>query len=68
MTAGEVRADISSHIRGTPKGEELLRRRGPEPGRYGKDAKPHRTARDATSINADARDPIDPKMPFLPPA
>lgn len=68
MAAREVRPDISSHTAGTPKGEELLRRKGPEPGRNQKNAKPHRTARDATSIDAEARDPIDPKMPFLPPA
>jgi len=66
--AREVRPDISSHTKGTPRGEELVRRKGREPGRYGKEDKPHRTARDATSIDAEARDPIDPSMPFLPPA
>jgi hypothetical protein len=56
---------LPAHTRGTPKGEERKRRQGPEPGR--KREPPHRTARDATSINATARDPIDKRMPYLPP-
>jgi hypothetical protein len=66
MASREVRPDISAHTPGTPKGEERLRREGPEPGR--EQPKLGRTARDATSINAAARDPIDPRMPHLPPA
>jgi hypothetical protein len=60
-----VRPDTPSHTPGTPKGEELVRRKGREPGRQNE--KLGRTARDATSINAEARDPIDPRMPHLPP-
>jgi hypothetical protein len=55
---------ISSHTPGTTRGEETVIREGPEPGRE----KGTRTARDATSINAASRDPIDPRMPYLPPA
>jgi hypothetical protein len=50
----------------TNKGEELVRQKGREPGRApGQPA--YRTARDATGLNAAARDPIDPRMPHLPP-
>ena len=65
MASGEVRPDISSHTPGTPKGEERVRRDGREPGR--REDPPQRTARDATSINPEARGPIDPRMPQLPP-
>jgi len=65
MQRRDVRIDISSHTPGTPKGEERLREEGPEPGRRSR--KTGRTARDATGINAEARDPIDPAMPHLPP-
>jgi hypothetical protein len=60
------RPDICSHTPGTPRGEERVRRHGREPGRQNK--KTSRTARDATSINAEGREPIDPRMPHLPPA
>jgi hypothetical protein len=60
------KSDVSAHTPGTPRGEERISREGREPGR---DDRWHvRTARDATSICASARDPIDPRMPFLPPA
>ena len=65
MATPQVSPDISSHTPGTPKGEEVVQRHGREPGRS-KD-KPHRTARDSTSINAKAREPIDPRMPEMPP-
>jgi len=53
-----------THVPGTTRGEEMLFHKGPEPGREtGK-----RTARDSTSVNPHARDPIDPRMPYLPPA
>lgn len=55
---------IPSHTPGTTRGEETVLKKGPEPGRE----RGGRTARDATSINSDARDPIDPRMPHLPPA
>ncbi len=66
MANQEVRPDLPSHTPGTPKGEERVRHAGREPGR--EHVKLGRTARDATSINAKARDPIDPRMPHMPPA
>jgi hypothetical protein len=62
----EVRPDLPAHTPGTPKGEERVRQQGREPGR--EQQRLGRTARDATSINASSRDPIDPRMPHLPPA
>ena len=52
-----------SHTPGTTRGEEMVLKKGPEPGRE----TGTRTARDATSISAKARDPIDPRMPHMPP-
>jgi hypothetical protein len=66
MADNDARADLPSHTPGTPKGEERVRRHGREPGRDNK--KSTRTARDSTSINAQACGPIDPRMPHLPPA
>jgi hypothetical protein len=66
MARHEVRPDISAHTPGTPKGEERVRREGPEPGR--ENPRIGRTARDSTGINAEARKPIDPRMPQMPPA
>ncbi len=62
----EVRPDISAHTKGTPKGEERVRRHGREPGRHDKD--PARTARDSTGVNPNGVEPIDPRMPHMPPA
>ncbi len=62
----DSRAELPAHTPGTPRGEELVRRLGREPGRDNR--KGVRTSRDATSINADDRAPIDPRMPHLPPA
>lgn len=59
-------SELPAHTPGTPRGEELVRTLGREPGREGRSG--GRTARDATSINPAARGPIDPKMPHLPPA
>ena len=56
--------DIVAHQRGVHSGEQWTAKGGKEPGREGK----VRTARDSTSINAKSRDPIDPRMPYLPPA
>ena len=56
--------ELPAHVHGSRKGEEEIRRSGREPGREGRG----RTARDSTSINADKRDPIDPRMPNIPPA
>jgi hypothetical protein len=66
MANREARPDLPAHTPGTPKGEERVRREGREPGR--ENVKLGRTARDATSINPAARDPIDPRMPHMPPA
>jgi hypothetical protein len=65
MERRDVRPDLPSHTPGTPRGEERVRREGREPGR--EDTKVGRVARDSTSINPRARDPIDPRMPHLPP-
>jgi hypothetical protein len=66
MARQEVTPDLPSHTKGTPKGEERVMREGLEPGRQRQG--PHRTARDSTSINPEARAPIDPRMPQMPPA
>lgn len=66
MAKIEVTPDLPSHTPGTPKGEERVLRSGREAGRQQKE--PYRTARDSTSINPEAREPIDPRMPELPPA
>jgi hypothetical protein len=60
------KAALPAHTPGTPKGEERVLREGLEPGRHKK--APHRTARDSTGINAKDREPIDPRMPQMPPA
>lgn len=54
---------MSSHTPGCKEGNELKIKKGPEPGREGN----KRTARDSTSINSKSRDPIDPRMPHMPP-
>ncbi len=66
MASDYVRPDLPSHTPGTPKGEERVGREGREPGRDSSTTT--RTARDSTSINPQAREPIDPRMPHLPPA
>jgi hypothetical protein len=63
MGRQHVKPDTPSHTKGTHKGEEWARKY-PEPGRESKTA----TARSSTSINPEARGPIDPRMPNLPPA
>lgn len=65
----EFDQDSTSHDGGTRKGEELG---GSEAGRHSgpdhpDDQSPGSTARDATSINPDAEEPIDPSMPHMPP-
>lgn len=59
-------SDMPTHTPGTVKGEEWVIKYGREPGR--EDPNVNRTARDSTSINAASRDPIDPRMPNIPPA
>jgi hypothetical protein len=66
MARQDVRPDLPSHTPGTPKGEERVLQHGREAGR--RNQEPHRTARDSTSINPEARRPIDPRMPEMPPA
>lgn len=66
MQRHDSRSELPNHTPGTPRGEELVRKLGREPGRDGPDH--GRTARDATSINPAGRDPIDPRMPHMPPA
>jgi hypothetical protein len=56
------------HVPGTHKGEELVFRRGREPGRGEQGVRGYRSSRDSTSINAAAQGPIDPRMPEMPPA
>ena len=58
------KSKMPSHTPGTTRGEEMVLKQGPEPGRE----TGTRTARDSTSVNAKARDPIDPRMPYMPPA
>lgn len=66
MNRHDSRSQLPTHTPGTPRGEEIVRRHGREPGRdIGNGG---RWARDATSINPEARVPIDPHMPDLPPA
>ena len=62
----DSRSELPAHTPGAPRGEEMVRKLGREPGRDNPRAR--RTARDAMSINPDAGDPIDPRMPHLPPA
>jgi hypothetical protein len=66
MKKQDVPPDISAHTPGTPRGEERVRREGREAGR--EQPGTERTARDSTSINAAAREPIDRRMPHMPPA
>lgn len=66
MSWHDSTAELPAHTPGAPRGEEMVRRLGREPGRENR--RVARTARDATSINPEARAPIDPRMPHLPPA
>ena len=56
-----------THVKGTTRGESLAISKGKEPGRE-TNTKSYRTARDSTGINPKAREPIDPRMPHIPPA
>ena len=72
MVKQDVSIDAPAHTPGTAKGEEQIKNQGKEPGRHdtGDDNRPagRSTARDSTSINPEAKDPIDPRMPNMPPA
>lgn len=61
----DERSRLPAHTPGAPRGEEMVRKLGREPGRDA--GRNGRTARDATSINPEDREPIDPRMPHLPP-
>lgn len=67
-------SDMTSHDWGTNKGEEAASDQGKEAGRQetGTDENDRptgtHTARDSTSVNAEAEAPIDPAMPNMPPA
>lgn len=63
MAIQHTTSDSPSHTPGTHKGEEWVRHHK-EPGREGSTP----TARSSTGINAKNREPIDPRMPKLPPA
>lgn len=74
MADHDTTSDAPAHDWGTGKGEEKSSREGKESGRHDH-ANTHAdrpaggsTARDSTSINAEDRDPIDPKSPKMPPA
>lgn len=54
------------HIAGNLRGEELVLRKGREPGRG--EQKQYRSSRDSTGINPLQEQPIDPAMPNIPPA
>ena len=56
------------HVPGTHKGEELVLKRGREPGREERGKHGYRSSRDSTSLNPDKHGPIDPRMPEMPPA
>jgi hypothetical protein len=60
------KSEWPAHTPGTNRGEGWVERKGREPGRKSPNAV--RTARDSTGIEAERRDPIDPRMPFIPPA
>ncbi len=55
------------HVPGTHKGEELVQKKGREPGRIDNNRQGYRTARDSTSVNPESAEPIDPRMPEMPP-
>jgi hypothetical protein len=57
-----------THVKGTNKGEEMVIHHGREPGRGVRGKKGFRSARDSTSIDAAKREPVDPRMPQMPPA
>ena len=70
----DSKSESPSHDWGTGKGEEKSSMGGKEPGRHdagetGADRPAGTsTARDATSINPENEDPIDPDSPNMPPA
>lgn len=65
MAEQETTPDAPTHTPRTYKGEEQIKNQGKEAGR---DEKSHRSARDSSSIYVEGKEPIDPKMPQMPPA
>lgn len=63
MARQHTTPDAPSHTPGTHRGEEWMRH-SKEPGRENRTP----NARSSTGINAKNREPIDPRMPHLPPA
>jgi hypothetical protein len=57
-----------AHVAGNAKGEEMVQRKGREPGRDDQNKQGYRSARDATSVGAEHHGPILPIMPEMPPA
>jgi hypothetical protein len=74
MDEHDANSASPSHDTGTGKGEQKSSTEGKEAGRHDLgDTHADRpaggsTARDATSINPDEADPIDPNSPKMPPA
>lgn len=56
-----------THVPGIHRGEETVFKHGREPGRKESGKRGYRSARDSTSINAASEEPIDPRMPQMPP-
>jgi hypothetical protein len=66
MARQDTTFDAPSHTPGTKRGEQMARIKGREPGRDDP-MKAFRTGRDSTSVNPEDMEPIDPRMPYLPP-
>ena len=62
----DAKSQISAHTPGTPKGEEHVQVHGREPGRDNAKARPDGPRRD--QHQPAAQEPIDPRMPHMPPA
>lgn len=63
MVHQDTNRESPSHTAGVHRGEDWSKH-GNEPGRERETP----TSRNSTGINADKREPIDPRMPNLPPA
>ena len=63
MVRQDTNRESPSHTPGVHRGEEWVKH-DKEPGRELETP----TIRNSTGINADKREPIDPRMPHLPPA
>lgn len=66
MARHSSKSGLPAHTPGTPRGEEVIQKYGREEGR--KHPNLGRTARDSTSVNPEGCEPIDPRMPHMPPA